>query len=316
MKKNLKQSEKRRAFTIVELLTVMSIIVVLFGLLVPAMNVVRKHAKDVKQAAQFHSINAALELYSNEFNGYPDSAGYSDVNSTSNNYPGAMKLAEAMVGQDLLGFHPSSVFNRNGTDNAGNELYPQHTFANPLVPTVAELDNIRSRKGPYLPVEGANAYTLKDLYGAGNFSTLGKTAAFDPNGFGGLVVCDEYPRVKNATTGKRIGMPILYYKADVSKTLHSKNQYAMSIYDFRDNIDLINLPLQWDSTHYHPMAEVSGGKTPDGIDVDGITIFYDNTKDKNISSVDRPVRSDTYILISAGWDGLYGTKDDMFNFNN
>ena len=28
----------------------------------------------------------------------------------------------------------------------------------------------------------------------------------------------------------------------------------------------------------------------------------------------RPYRADSYILMSAGFDGLYGTKDDVFNF--
>jgi len=31
-------------------------------------------------------------------------------------------------------------------------------------------------------------------------------------------------------------------------------------------------------------------------------------------TVVRPFRADTYILISAGKDGLYGTKDDICNF--
>ena len=35
----------------------------------------------------------------------------------------------------------------------------------------------------------------------------------------------------------------------------------------------------------------------------------------DISSVNRPYKADTYILVSAGKDGLYGTSDDIFNFN-
>ena len=29
----------------------------------------------------------------------------------------------------------------------------------------------------------------------------------------------------------------------------------------------------------------------------------------------RPYRADSYILISAGYDGLYGTRDDICNFD-
>ena len=41
MKPTINQARKKRAFTIVELLTVMSIIVILIGLLVPALNKVK-----------------------------------------------------------------------------------------------------------------------------------------------------------------------------------------------------------------------------------------------------------------------------------
>ena len=64
-----KQSNKKRAFTIVELLTVMSIIIILMGLLAPVMNKVRRYARKVSQKNQFHSINLALELFRAEFDG-------------------------------------------------------------------------------------------------------------------------------------------------------------------------------------------------------------------------------------------------------
>ena len=57
MKSNVKQSNREAAFTIVELLTVMSIIVILIGLLVPALNQVKRYAYEVKQRAQLKSID-------------------------------------------------------------------------------------------------------------------------------------------------------------------------------------------------------------------------------------------------------------------
>jgi type II secretory pathway pseudopilin PulG len=104
MRRIIKQSDKKTAFTIIELLTVMSIIVILIGLLVPAMSMAKQYAKKLKQMAMFHSIDAAMELFNNEFDGYPPS-GALDPPPTELSYCGAMKLFEAMMGQDMLGFH-------------------------------------------------------------------------------------------------------------------------------------------------------------------------------------------------------------------
>ncbi len=309
MKSIVKQSNKKAAFTIVELLTVMSIIVILFSLLVPALNMVRRYAKRVKQNAQFHSIDAAMQLFNSEFEGYPPSGQW---DSTGAQYPGAMKLAEAMVGQDLLGFNPDSLFRADGINPAltppYDDLYPSPF--NPQTDPV-HAANLRSRKGPYLPVEGANLNTLYDLYGPGNFLTFNT----DPNG--GVVLCDEYPRVRNRTTGKKVGMPILYYRADTSKTLHKYSaDNSTNIYNCDDNLDLIDLGLPWNilSVFDHPMSSF-GGLTPDNVATDP-GIFYEKTRNKKISAMERPCRSDSYILISAGYDGLYGTDDDVFNFGN
>jgi len=312
MKSIAKQSSKRAAFTIVELLVVMSIIMILMGILLPAFNKAKQYARKVKQTAQFKSIDVGLELYRNEFEGYPDSDG--ETAGSYNNYPGAMKLAEAMMGQDLLGFHPNSRFSKDGQNPAlpapYNELYPR----NPPTPYTAPqyLENLRSRKGPYLQLENANPYSLLDLFGAGNYGSLGNEA--DPNG--GIVLCDEYKRIRNTTTGKRVGSPILYYKADISSTTHddtSATTAEQSIYYFRDNQELIDLGIAWDiaSSSVHPMA--SSGTTPDGFAAEW-EIFYRMTKDEKVDVIPRPKMVDSYILISAGYDGLYGTRDDVFNF--
>ncbi len=311
MKPITKQPNKERAFTIVELLTVMSIIVILISLLVPALNMVKRYARDVKQSAQFHSIGVALDLFHGEFDDYPDSDAF-DGAGTPYDYCGAMKLAEAMVGQDLLGLHPSSVFRNDGMDSSGTiDLYPS-----PLdltTPDPVHVENVRARKGPYLPPEGANVNTLLDLYGEGNFGNLGKLPADDPNG--GIVLCDEYTRVRNNRTGKKVGMPILYYEADTSRTGHEyQADNSRNIYNCDDNIELIELGLPWDlpPDPTHPMAPL-GGTTPDGVASDP-AIFYDKTEDNKITAIKRPYRSDSYILISAGFDGLYGTDDDVYNF--
>jgi hypothetical protein len=48
----------------------------------------------------------------------------------------------------------------------------------------------------------------------------------------------------------------------------------------------------------------------------GPLIFYNNTWNKKFTAAVKPYNENTYILLSAGWDGLYGTRDDIFNFSD
>ncbi len=284
-------SENKMGFTIVELLTVMSIIVILIGLLVPALNMAKRYATDVKQRAQFHGIDVAMQLFSSEFEGYPDSD-YLDEDNEQ--YPGATRLCEAMVGQDLLGFHPASRFRADCTTDGTNRIYdnPQGFLGSPT------LDNLQARRGPYLQLEKANAYRLEDIYEAGLLAGGGEL----------FVLCDEYARVKNKRTGKKIGMPILYYKADTSGFRHDANNLPTTsddrgqIYNYLDNDYLVGLGTPPDGATAHLLyAEPER--------------FYESTRNERITITDgRPYRADSYILISAGFDGQYGTRDDIFNF--
>lgn len=122
----------------------MSIIVVLIGLLVPALSSARRYALTVKQNAQFHSIKVGLDLFHFEYGEYPDSAAMDDAREE---YYGAMKLCEAMVGQDQLGFHPESRFRLRDTEAGNVGLY--HFVSG----TLRYKKNLKQRKGAYLPVE-------------------------------------------------------------------------------------------------------------------------------------------------------------------
>lgn len=239
----------------------------------------------LRQKNQFHSIDVALEMFRAEFDSYPDS-GPTDTVTPPQPYCGAMKLAEAMLGQDLLGFHPDSIFRSDGQDGFDRDLYP-------VKPTE---DNLKARKEHYLSLENAHAYKLKDI-----FPNIGTTT---PN-FNGdrFVLCDVYTRATNLSTGRRIGMPILYYKADTSKTAHNIDNPddPNNIYNYRDNHTLLGLGVPWNPNKKHPLFT-------------NPKIFYEMTKDYKATEQSRPYRADSFILISAGFDGMYGTKDDIFNF--
>ena len=295
MKSNVKQSNREAAFTIVELLTVMSIIVILIGLLVPALNQVKRYAYEVKQRAQLKSIDTAIELFNSEFDGYPDS-GAKDPDDVD--YCGAMKLCEAVMGRDLMGFHPDSIFRSNGMGSLNNNLYPPQ--ADP-----SYNNSLSARKGPYLPLDNANAYQLRDLYT--------ETGPFSGENF---VLCDVFRRVTHLQSGKKVGMPILYYKANTARRQHDflNPDNPQNIYNYKDNQFLLMLGKPFDpgsDSTPHRLA-IETGQQP------GYRFYMNTTNDKVLMSSTaavRPYRSDTFILISAGSDGEYGTPDDITNFD-
>jgi prepilin-type N-terminal cleavage/methylation domain-containing protein len=306
MKRHPQSDRTQPAFTLVEIVTAIAIIAILAAILVPAFSLAMKTAMNVKQKGQFNSINIALEAFRTDFGDYPESY---NPNDATNQYGGAQRLAEAVIGFDGFGFHPRSVFSRYATDSTvpgGKELY--------LLPnsklTDAEKDtSLKSRKGPYLELETANAVKIADLYGSVYSGDLLDSS---------FILSDAFGTVKNKRTNKQTGMPILYYKANPTASQHNPANYSaaaydttLNIFDLRHNQWIINLgrPLESTASQIHPIVAKP-------------TLFYEATRNPNYYNPNdqtdktlwRPYRAESFILQSAGPDGLYGTPDDVFNF--
>jgi hypothetical protein len=266
------------------LLIVLVFFLAVFGFLVFYPSPHKPHA-GIQQKAQFNSMNAAAELFANEFDDYPPS----DANDpTGQPYCGVMKLTEALMGQDLLGFHSSSIFRRDGLDAGGMQLYP---LGIDNLPVDLRNRNLKARKGPFLQAENANAWRLVDIYGKGNTGPLLETT---------FVLCDTYTRVR--PSGEKTGMPILYYRANPSGIAHDvvNPDNPQNTYRYQDNQALLALGVPGQLGATHPLADPKR--------------FYLNTQDYRTPSRPARDRRDSFILISAGADGLYGTADDICNF--
>jgi prepilin-type N-terminal cleavage/methylation domain-containing protein len=273
---------KKTGFTLTEMLVTVAIVSILISLLIPSLRVVRRMAKETSQRAQFAAINMGLLAFKDDYGEYPPS----DSRLTPD-YQGAQRLAEAMVGRDLLGFHPDSDWNATTT-----------TYYPTTITLPGDEDKLKERKDRYVDIDTANAFLLDDLFGTGNTGALeGAT----------YVLCDVF-LTKKVTVGTdtfMAGTPILYYRATPgNKKFETSASTNEQIYNAEDNKELL----------------INIGRVADGVlhrfATDGLAYFYDadyKLLDSKVP-VPWPHRPDSYILISAGFDGEYGTEDDITNF--
>jgi len=216
---------KKQGFTLVEMLTVVAIIALLVGLLIPAVSMVRNTARETRQRSQFAAIEMALLAYKGDFGDYPDS-----YCNTTNDYCGAQKLAEAIMGWDLLGFHPNSQWTANGAEKppGTNQIYISIDPA-----------NLDMRKERYLELSTANAFRLGPDPTTPNVEGLWENPS--PLAANTYVLCDSFGAKQIRIEDKKVtaGTPILYYKANQSsKTLIAPN-ISSRIYNIEDNLPLI-----------------------------------------------------------------------------
>jgi type II secretory pathway pseudopilin PulG len=289
---------KKTGMTLVEILVVLGIISLMVGLLLPALTAVKNAAKEAKQKAQFSAINLALVAFKNDYGDYPPSD--CPVTGFGSNYCGAQKLTEALMGWDLMGFHPKSAWRADGWDIngiGGNTTYDP--------PKTRDLDNdgvpdtLKERKSPYINTETANVFRLGDITGQPRTGLFTNPAPLAKDTY---VLCDVFNMKKVQMSNGKLataGAPILYYKANTSQKLINE------IYKAQDNDTLVYIKEQAD-----------GVEQPLGRTLNNHEFFYNYIRDPAKDSFPQPYRPDSYILISAGSDGIYGTSDDIRNFGN
>lgn len=289
---------KGYGFTLVELLTTVAIIAMLIGLLIPAISYVRLNAKNTAQRAQFNTMGLALMSFKNDYGDYPPS-NWPLPPDPGSDYCGAQKLAEALLGWDLKGFHPDSAWDGTGT------IYDMTGFTEQQ-----KQDNLNQRVGPYLDVSTANAFSLGNSSPGARDGLFGNVAPLAPKTF---VICDVFGTKKiTFTSGQTAvaGTPILYFKANTTYKNITHPDYYQRTYNIYDNLALLGLGKikirPSDPTIDHPFAAPLEELYK--FDNDG------GIKDSKIVG-GWPHRPDSYILISAGADGLYGTSDDIRNFD-
>jgi len=341
---------RRSAFSLVELLTVIFIIGLLIAILVPSLNSARNAAKRITTAKEIDSIKVGLEMFKNEngpdfpqSNGYPPSFSHPPLgsyafDSSVGQFPflkdnpvvyGAQWLPAMLMGVDRQGYIKRSSVPRKTPPLDPPQWYKPDPFGDGK--TVIERANL------YLTPETTPTRRTKDLPGR---PSQAFTAVFEK--------VPDLPVLVDA-----FDQPILYYVSNTSgkptnmvEKIHNKdNSYSGAgqangppFYFHQDNVGFTGDETNdgWDFSN-------TGGKH--AIKLDGALVTADKIIDPDPQYRDtfaryivdrkiysklltdaepghagvdaatplRPVNADTYLLISSGVDGKYGTTDDVSN---
>ncbi len=316
-----------RAFTLIELLTVIAIIAMLIGIMAVGVKMATRQAKNLRQKTELRAMDIGLELFSKDFDDYPDSK----VRGPDKGGPpvcGAQHLAEALVGRDSHGFEPQTGWYPPPPD--GDKIYKPGLDAavlNTLYDANSDV-SLRRRKGPYVELKHSGVYTIAELWqGSVAPSTIYPSPAPPVPAANGRLLSPVITDTFNLNTitlsgaSVKVGLPVLYFKADSAKrfrvdkttnpvTNPATAEYSQWIYNFDDNLPVVQLPRldgQTDTDFTNP-AEATKNQAE---------IFYEmltQTADTGRNYY-KPFNANKFILISAGWDGVYGTKDDITNFD-
>ena len=312
-------------FSLIELLVVISIIVMLIAMLSTGIQMVKKHATNLRQKANFHAIEVGLELFQKDYDDYPPSSVLPDSSATADLVCGAQHLAEALVGRDMKGFDPKTNW------YAPEEDETIYANVDDKGSTTEDEAASRSRRWKlFIELKKMGAFVMHDLYGDTYSGPVYSTDHYtEIESFRAPVITDIF-RQKKITRpnppyegrSEWVGSPILYYKADSSSRLFKKepaptdgpDEFARWIYNYEDNRAIINLGKIKDPAVMHHFNEAYTYTAEGGQTRTGVQLFYETITNPKVN-YDKPFNAATFILISAGYDGIYGTADDITNFD-
>jgi len=323
---NHRRRLRRPAFTLIELLVVIGIIVILIGILLPVVASVRKTAFATATRQEISRIAGACQAYYGDYHSYPGPVSENDIdgvapatalgtpepimsNGTALPYatPTPITSSENLVlgleGGLFLTFTPPSQYaSAFGYQVSGVGPGPQSL--NPLL-------NSQKQTTAYLTVQPAE---LAPQDASGNYLAHGPADSAIPefvDHIPGDIIAGPATDATNVNVGGtnsnfQFG-PILYFRARKGATgivVTALSTTTPQQYNFAQAAPYGFTAVS--TTDYAVPTPPAG----DTAYLDSTTVYFANS-----SIYGQPRGKDSFILISAGTDRVFGTKDDIF-FSN
>jgi prepilin-type N-terminal cleavage/methylation domain-containing protein len=327
-------------FTIIELLVVIGIIVVLLGILLPVVNAIRKTAQKTDTTNEIGKLQISIHNYYNDFRAFPgpvpDSMiyGYNATAQTVTNIPAGSSPAGTAItmltssqnltlgllgGLSASGTVASPVFsypNVTSTSNPGGLVNTGPQSLNPLTPTQI---NPYFDAGPSeLSNNGAAIYKSCASYPAGSPPT---NSAFSPV----PEIMDHFSIPTPGNGGATTGNAIIYLRARpgspglVDNMTFPNGVTSTGIVTSPPSSQYYTMEMSpyWiGGTNVTPTVKTPGTCFPTQPDANnGNAVLYSTAAsffaNSAINDGITPRSKDSFILISAGYDGIYGTSDDI-----
>lgn len=324
----------------VELMVVIAVIALLVAILMPALSMARSKAKYTQAKAQFNAFQAGIEAFRGESAlgaRIPPSASddpddhqlIADPNddgtpdSPNMRIAGAHLLFQAMLGADLLGTPGFVDTDRNG-------FWSDDTY--------------RGKGGAY-ELDTSTTLPMRPRYGGAGYvddkmKARAKSLA-QLQEEGSIVMMDG---IAEDTAAQLLFLdpwdhPILYYRANpAARWMMGEDIDTRGIYRQEDNGIITGSTAEG---YANKGIDFGAGANPRGyyhnicvaVYPNPVPVFaagandlltlpaYDDSLarfilDPSVTVRNTPVRKDSYLLISAGEDGRYGTSDDVINWTS